>query len=61
MKKEPSNVWWFFLIAFVFTWLFELPRTLDSRGILEFPKFLLNLSKYLPALGPFVAAFFMCT
>jgi membrane protease YdiL (CAAX protease family) len=59
MKRKMSNVWWFFLIAFIFTWLFELPRTLDSRGILVFPKFLLDLSKYLPALGPFVAAFFM--
>ncbi len=59
MKKELSNVWWFFLIAYGFTWLFELPRTLDSQGIIESPQFLLALSKYLPGFGPFVAAFFL--
>ncbi len=59
MKKGLSNVWWYFLIAYGFTWLFELPRTLDSQGIMESPPILLTLSKYLPALGPFVAAFFL--
>lgn len=59
MKKGLSNVWWFFLIAIGFTWLFELPRTLDFQGIMESPRFLLMLSNYLPALGPFVAAFFL--
>jgi membrane protease YdiL (CAAX protease family) len=59
MKKGLSNVWWYFLIAYGFTWLFELPRTLDSQGVMESPKILLTLSRYLPALGPFVAAFFL--
>jgi membrane protease YdiL (CAAX protease family) len=59
MKKENGNVWWFFLIAIGFTWLFELPRTLDSRGIIESPALLLHLARYLPPLGPFVAAFLL--
>lgn len=59
MKRRFSNVWWYFLIAFGFTWLFELPRTLDALGIVKSPKYLLVLSKFLPALGPFVAAFFL--
>jgi hypothetical protein len=47
MKKENGNVWWFFLIAIGFTWLFELPRTLDSKGIIESPALLLHLARYL--------------
>jgi len=59
MKKENGSVWWFFLIAIGFTWIFQLPRTLDSQGIVESPQFLLHLSRYLPQLGPFIAAFLL--
>ena len=59
MKKENGNVWWFFLIAIGFTWLFELPRTLDSQGIIESPALLLHLARYLPPWGPFFAAFLL--
>lgn len=59
MKKENGNVWWFFLIAIGFTWIFQLPRTLDSRGIIESPQLLLHLAGFLPQLGPFIAAFFL--
>jgi hypothetical protein len=37
MKEGDRSVWWFFVIAVGFTWLFQLPRTLDSRGIVESP------------------------
>ena len=59
MKKKNGSVWWFFLIAIGFTWLFEFPRTLDSRGIIESPALLLNLARYLPPWGPFFAAFLL--
>lgn len=59
MKKELTNLWWFFLIAIGFTWLFQIPRTLDYQGIIDTPKFLLILSKYLPPFGPFIAAFLL--
>jgi len=58
-KKEYRNVWWFFLIAIGFTWLFALPRTLDARGILESPAFLTQLARYISPWGPFFAAFLL--
>lgn len=58
-KKEYRNVWWFFLIAIGFTWLFALPRTLDARGIIESPAFLSQLARYLSPWGPFFAAFLL--
>lgn len=59
MNRENANVWWFFLIAIGFTWLFELPRTLDAQRIIKSPALLLYFARYLPPLGPFVAAFFL--
>lgn len=59
MKEKKGNVWWFFLIAIGFTWLFELPNTLDSKGIIELPTLLLRFVGYLPPWGPFAAAFFL--
>jgi len=59
MKSSDRNVWWFFVIAFGFTWVFQIPRTLDSREIIESPQFLLFLARHLPQLGPFVAAFLL--
>jgi len=57
--KKGGNVWWFFLSAISFTWIFQLPATLHSNGIAEVPSFVLSLARYLPAFGPFVAAFFL--
>jgi len=59
IKGKRAEVWWFFLIAIGFTWLFQLPQTLDSRGIIKSPAFLLQLVRYLPAFGPFFAAFLL--
>jgi membrane protease YdiL (CAAX protease family) len=57
--KELGNVWWFFLIAIAFTWLFQLPLVLDSRGILHSPSSLSRVALYISQLGPFVAAFLL--
>ena len=59
MKIKDENVWWFFLITIGFSWLFELPRTLDSQGIVESPKLLLRFVGFLPPWGPFIAAFIL--
>ncbi len=59
VKETRAEVWWFFLIAIGFTWLFQLPQTLDSRGIIKSPAFLLQLVNYLPPFGPFFAAFLL--
>lgn len=54
-----GNVWWFFLIAIAFTWLFQLPRVLDSRGMIHSPPSLSSVAMYISQLGPFVAAFLL--
>jgi membrane protease YdiL (CAAX protease family) len=57
--KGIANVWWFFLIAIGFTWLFQLPLVLDSRGIVASPPSLSRVALYVSPLGPFVAAFLL--
>lgn len=59
MNIRKGNVWYFFLISIGFTWLFELPHTLDSKGIIESPALLLYFARYLPPWGPFFAAFLL--
>jgi membrane protease YdiL (CAAX protease family) len=59
MKKDNGNLWWFFLIAIGFTWLFQLPLVLDSRGIVDSPPSLSRVALYISQLGPFIAAFLL--
>jgi len=56
---ETGSPWWFFLIAIGFTWLFQLPAVLDSRGIIDLPRNLTRTALYLSQLGPFAAAFLL--
>jgi membrane protease YdiL (CAAX protease family) len=58
-RKGIGNAWWFFLIAIGFTWLFQLPLVLDSRGIVDSPPSLSRVALYISQLGPFVAAFLL--
>jgi membrane protease YdiL (CAAX protease family) len=58
-SRESGNVWWFFAIALAFTWLFQLPLVLDSRGIVHSPPSLSRVGLYISQLGPFVAAFLL--
>ena len=54
-----GNIWWFFLIAIGFTWRFQLPLVLDSRGLVHFPTSLPRVALHISPLGPFLAAFLL--
>lgn len=61
-KSENRNLWLFFFIAFVFSWLFWIPQALIAQGLLSAPSILVNFlnSPFNPAaFGPLVAAFYL--
>ena len=55
-KTQLDNkIWWFFAIAFAFTWTCQLPLTLASRGLipdLAWPRVVGQLATF----GPLFAA-----
>lgn len=60
-KSENKNLLLFFVITFIFSWMFWIPKSLISHGFI-FPTSLENfiLSPFNPAaFGPFVAAFIL--
>jgi membrane protease YdiL (CAAX protease family) len=59
MKTEKNDLTFFFLIAFGWMWLINLPRVLAAFGLIEIPGFLSGLMGYLALFGPGVAAFFL--
>jgi membrane protease YdiL (CAAX protease family) len=59
-EPENRNLWFYFLIAFVFSWLFWIPQALISTGLLVVPSIFVDFlfSHFNPAaFGPFVSAF----
>lgn len=56
-KVDQRNLWLFFILAFVWTWLCQLPRVLSSAGFFELPGFLFSVLGYVAMFGPAVAAF----
>lgn len=59
-KSENRNLWLYFLIAFIFSWLFWIPQALISTGLLSAPSIFTNFlfSPFNPAaFGPLVSAF----
>jgi len=59
-ESEDRDLWLYFLIAFVFSWLFWVPQALISKGLLSVPSILANFlfSPFNPAaFGPLVSAF----
>ena len=50
-ESEDRNLWLYFLIAFVFSWLFWAPQALISTGLLSAPSILANF-----LFSPFVSA-----
>jgi len=59
---ENRNLFLYFVIAFVFSWLFWIPQALVSTGLLSVPSIFADFlfSPFNPAaFGPLVAAFFL--
>jgi membrane protease YdiL (CAAX protease family) len=59
-ESEKRNLSFYFLIAFIFSWLFWIPQALVSMGLLSGPSILVNFlfSPFNPApFGPLVSAF----
>lgn len=54
-KQIDSSVWWFFVIAFAFTWGCQFPLTLTSREIIPDGPFVRTCNS-LATLGPLFAA-----
>ena len=59
MKSSKNDLSYFFLIAFGWMWLINLPRLLTAFTRLEIPAFLSTLIGYIALVGPGVAAFVM--
>ena len=57
MNKKRKDLWLFFLIAFGWMWVLNIPRILVSREIITMPPFLNTLLGYLAVFGPGIAAF----
>jgi len=61
-QSENRNLFLYFVIAFVFSWLFWIPQTLVSTGLLSIPSIFADFlcSPFNPAaFGPLVSAFFL--
>jgi membrane protease YdiL (CAAX protease family) len=56
-RTESRNLGLFFLIAFVWSWLFLLPRVLTTAGWFVLPGWLSFFLGTIAAFGPFIAAF----
>jgi len=59
-KLRSHDLWLYFLIAFIFSWLFWVPQALVSSGLLSVPSILSDFlsSPFNPAaFGPLVSAF----
>lgn len=55
IARSDRKVWWFFALAFAFTWTCQLPLTLTSHGIMrDVP--LVHYVDALATFGPFCAA-----
>ena len=59
MKSTKKDLIAFFLIAFGWMWLINLPRLLAAFGWLEMPGLLSAILSYLALFGPAVAAFIL--
>jgi membrane protease YdiL (CAAX protease family) len=59
MKKHPIP--WFYVLAFVISWLGWLPMVARSRGIAPFDHPLFQFLLLLPAIGPVLAAVIVTT
>jgi membrane protease YdiL (CAAX protease family) len=58
MKRKNYSLFIYFLIAYLFTWIFQIPVVLDSQKIISLPipgQILLLISTF----GPFVSAFIL--
>ncbi|MEM3403732.1 MAG: type II CAAX endopeptidase family protein [Nitrososphaeria archaeon] len=59
-ESESLDLWSYFLVAFVFSWLFWIPQALVSTGLLSIPSIFADFlfSPFNPAaFGPLVSAF----
>jgi len=56
--KRKYELIMFFVLAFVITWLIQLPRVLTDNNLAQVPEVLLRLNILAP-LGPFIAAFWL--
>ena len=57
-SRHNSNLVAFFIISFIITWLFQLPRVLADNGLVQLPSILSRLSTF-AMIGPFAAAFWL--
>ncbi len=58
MKQNYTFPWAYFLIAYLFTWTFQIPVVLDSQKIISLP-FPPQIFLLISIFGPFVSAFFL--
>lgn len=58
MKPQNKFPLSFFLIAYLFTWIFQIPVVLDSQKIISLP-FPPQIFLLISIFGPFVSAFFL--
>ena len=54
MKKHP--VFWFYILAFIFSWIGWFPMVAGSRGVSSFNPPVFQTLLILPAIGPALAA-----
>ncbi len=57
-RRVDHSVWWFFAMAFAFTWGCQLPLTLASRGIIS-DSSIIRFVDHMATFGPLVAAFLL--
>jgi len=59
MKSTKKELIGFFVLAFGWMWLLNLPRVLAAFGWLDIPDLLSTILGYLSVFGPTVAAFIL--
>jgi hypothetical protein len=57
-RRTDHSLWWFFAMAFAFTWGCQLPLTLASRGIIP-DSYFVRCADHMATFGPLVAAFLL--
>jgi len=59
MKKKNRELANFFVIAFLWMWVINLPRVLAAFGVFEIPELISMLMGYIAVFGPAIAAFIL--
>ncbi len=59
MRLEDKQLLRFFLIAFLWMWLINLPRIFDAQNLIKLPGIVSMLMGYIAVFGPGVAAFIL--